>query len=93
MVEMVEMLEILEMVEMPEMVEMELLEAHEQIDAEAPAATATLEPCVGFRPSHEDLLVCACGWLEDDHAIAPLAIVTPVHRHRPRIALPERRAS
>ncbi len=62
------------------------------LDIDTPAMTATLEACVEFRPSHDDLLVCACGWLEDDHTVAVLA-VTPVRRHRPTITLPERRAS
>jgi hypothetical protein len=57
------------------------------------AMTATLEACVEFRPSHDDLLVCSCGWFEDDHTIDTLAVVTPVRRRRPRITLPERRAS
>ena len=35
-------------------------------DIETPAMTVTLEACVEFRPSHDDLLVCSCGWLEDD---------------------------
>ena len=55
--------------------------------------TVEYEACPEFRPVHEDLLVCSCGWLEDDHAVEMLAVVTPVRRRRPQITLPERRAS
>jgi hypothetical protein len=55
--------------------------------------TITFEACTEFRGSHDDLLVCSCGWLEDDHVVETLAVVTPVRRRRPQITLPERRAS
>ena len=55
--------------------------------------TVSFEACPAFRPGHEDLLVCSCGWLEDDHVIEALAVVTPVRRRPPQITLPERRAS
>ena len=51
------------------------------------------DPCHEFRPGHEDLLLCSCGWLEHDHVVETLAVVTPVRRLRPQIILPERRAS
>ena len=60
---------------------------------ETQGMTATFEACTEFRPSHDDLLVCSCGWLENDHAVEVLAIVTFVRRRRPQITLPERRAS
>ncbi len=61
------------------------------------------EPCSGFRPSADltldaaDLVVCDCGWLEDDHpeflaAPVPLPLVRR-RRARPAVAMPERRAS
>ena len=55
--------------------------------------TVTFEACAEFRGSHEDLHVCSCGWLEDDHFVEHLAVVMPVRRRRPQITLPERRAS
>ena len=58
------------------------------------------EPCSGFRPVADltpDLVVCDCGWLEDDHpeflaAPVPLPLVRR-RRARPTVAMPERRAS
>jgi hypothetical protein len=58
------------------------------------------EPCSGFRPVADlaaDLLVCDCGWLEDDHpeflaAPVPLPLVRR-RRARRTVAMPERRAS
>lgn len=53
----------------------------------------TFEACIEFRGTHDDLLVCSCGWLEHDHFVETLAVVTPVRGRRPQITLPERRAS
>jgi hypothetical protein len=55
------------------------------------------EPCTGFRPS-ADLLVCQCGWLEDDHPeVLAASVSLPLGRLRRRarrtVAMPERRAS
>jgi len=58
-----------------------------------PDMTATLEACVEFRPSHDALPVCSCGWFEDDDTVTVLAVVTPGRRRRPLITLPERQAS
>jgi hypothetical protein len=55
--------------------------------------TVRFEACHEFRADHDDTLVCACGWLEDDHVATFMAAVTPVRRRRPAIRLPERRAS
>jgi hypothetical protein len=60
---------------------------------------ATLEPvdvrfvaCAEFHASHEDLAICACGWLDEDHG--ELAVVRMKRRQRrPRVTLPARRAS
>jgi hypothetical protein len=57
------------------------------------SATITYEACTAFRGSHHDSLVCSCGWLEHDHTVETLAVVTPVRNRRPQIKLPERRAS
>jgi hypothetical protein len=56
-------------------------------------ATVTFEACTEFRGSLDDLFVCSCGWLEHDHVVEVLAVVTPVRHRRPQITLPERRAS
>jgi hypothetical protein len=60
---------------------------------DTPSMTVEYEPCHEFRPDQEDLLLCSCGWLEHDHAVETLAVVTSVRRRRPQITLPERRAS
>ena len=62
-------------------------------ESQSTSSTSSFEACPVFRPGHEDLLVCSCGWLEDDHVLEALAVVTPVRRCRPQITLPERRAS
>jgi hypothetical protein len=50
------------------------------------------EACAEFHESHDDALICACGWLEEDHG--ELAAVRLKRRQRqPRVALPARRAS
>ncbi len=49
-------------------------------------------PCTQFHASNEDVLICACGWLDDDHG--ELAAVRMKRRQRrPRVTLPARRAS
>jgi hypothetical protein len=59
--------------------------------------TVRFEACAGFRSSDEDELVCACGWVEDDHHewAGELALARAARqRRRPRpVSLPERRAS
>jgi len=61
---------------------------------EALTTTIEFEPCTGFQPSDHDDFVCRCGWLEPDHAPATLAVVVPVRAaRRPRVRMPERRAS
>jgi hypothetical protein len=50
------------------------------------------EACAEFYESDDDVLICACGWLEEDHS--ELAAVRMKRRQRrPRVALPARRAS
>jgi hypothetical protein len=62
--------------------------------------TVSFETCTAFRPSHDDDLVCACGWLEDDHDAGVAETIAILARMRPRrpaitvaITVPERRAS
>jgi hypothetical protein len=66
--------------------------------------TATLDPvacrfesCTAFEPADDASPVCTCGWLDADHLDHPdlvgLAPVLPVRGRRPRVKLPERRAS
>lgn len=55
--------------------------------------TVLFEACTEFRARHDDEIVCSCGWLEDDHGSETLAVVTSVRFRRPRISVPERRAS
>jgi hypothetical protein len=52
------------------------------------------EPCAAFRPTDDASPVCTCGWLDADHAdeVAPAPVLT-VRGRRPRVRLPERRAS
>jgi hypothetical protein len=52
------------------------------------------EACSGFHAA-ADQPICACGWLEDEHAVpvAPTPL-TSIRRLRPRaVRMPERRAS
>jgi hypothetical protein len=49
------------------------------------------EPCPAFRPA-DDPLLCGCGWLEDDHG-SGIAVVVALRGRRPRVDMPERRAS
>ena len=58
--------------------------------------TVSFETCTAFRASYDDDLVCACGWLEDDHdtGIAEtITILAQARLRRPAITVPERRAS
>jgi hypothetical protein len=53
---------------------------------------ARFEACAQFHASDEDILICACGWLDEDHG--ELAAVRMKRRQlRPRISAPVRRAS
>jgi hypothetical protein len=54
-------------------------------------ASIQFEACPGFCPA-DDPFLCGCGWLEDDHGPAVAVVVTLTGR-RPRVAVPERRAS
>jgi hypothetical protein len=53
---------------------------------------ARYEACTAFREG-DDLLVCACGWLEDDHPHAGATVVAIGARRPPAVSLPARRAS
>jgi hypothetical protein len=62
------------------------------MDTTIEAAGVRFESCQEFRSSAEDLLICACGWLEDDHG--ELAAVRVRRRLRRREVAPaELRAS
>jgi hypothetical protein len=52
----------------------------------------TFEACAQFRASTADLVLCTCGWLEEDHG--ELAAVRVRRRQRrPPVTVPERKAS
>ncbi len=60
---------------------------------------ATLEPvdvrfeaCAEFHESDGDALICACGWLDEDHGELA-AVRMKRQQRRPRVTLPARRAS
>ncbi|MEX1007129.1 MAG: hypothetical protein WD271_04720 [Acidimicrobiia bacterium] len=56
------------------------------------AGALRFEACAQFHPSADDLLICACGWLEEDHG--ELAAVRVRRRHRrSEVIAPERKAS
>jgi hypothetical protein len=62
------------------------------MDATIETAGVRFESCSEFRSSAEDLLICTCGWLEDDHG--QLAAVRVRRRQRQReVVAAERRAS
>jgi hypothetical protein len=54
-------------------------------------ASVQFEACPAFRPA-DDPLLCGCGWLEDDHGPGG-AVVVALSGRRPRVPVPERRAS
>jgi hypothetical protein len=56
------------------------------------AAPVQPEPCAVFSTSVDDPLVCACGWLEPDHAELAVARAARRRAERPSVLL-ERRAS
>jgi hypothetical protein len=62
------------------------------IEATVEPVNVRFEACAEFHESHDNVLICACGWLEEDHG--ELAAVRVKRRHRkPRVSLPARRAS
>jgi hypothetical protein len=61
------------------------------MDGSLECATARFEACAQFHASPHDLLICACGWLEDDHG--ELAAVRVRRHRRHQATVPARRAS
>ena len=62
------------------------------IEASFEPVHARFVACAQFHASDEDTLICACGWLEEDHG--ELAAVRMKRRQRrPRVTVPVRRAS
>lgn len=62
------------------------------MDGTIEATGLRFETCPEFRSSADDLLVCTCGWLEDDHGDLAAARVAR-RRRRQVVTVPERRAS
>ncbi len=62
------------------------------MDGTIEAAGLRFEACGQFHASTEDLLICACGWLEDDHGELA-AVRVRRRRRRPEVETPQRKAS
>ena len=57
------------------------------------SVVARFEACAQFHESDDDLQICACGWLHEDHGELAAVRIRRQAR-RPRVAaLPARRAS
>ncbi|HXY94855.1 MAG TPA: hypothetical protein VEP49_20500 [Acidimicrobiia bacterium] len=65
------------------------------MDTTIPVGALRFEACAEYRPSADDVPVCGCGWLEDDHG--ELAARRVIRAGRFRVArpaaVPARRAS